>query len=619
MNAEKFVKFIEEHPVYSKLYFNVNGNCVELDGAKLTKQVVNNVIDAYAVETDAKLKFEEARSGIYVYAEEHQKQFDSKALVFFELEKNPSLSKLEWCEDTQSVYLAGKDVTNKLESYANKLCLLPNLKLCHMLNSDCQQYIVEYAKQTPYYLPKVKELADWAEDLELDSKGNVKSTANNGIIYFSNCSKYSGKFAFNEFTQRKTFDGHNITDADESMFRVDIERDLGIAQPQKVSDAITSVCVANAYHPFKEILESIYWDGTSRIENAFIKYLGVEDTPLNRTFSKKWWYGMVKRIYEPGCPMDSIIIICDPTQGTGKSKFFERLVSAFKTKDPSITYGFDSTITFEQNRDNIAKMNRSVIVLLDECASMLKAAPEQMKSFISNTQETVRLAYDKNPCDYLRHCVFAGTTNETSLLKDYTTDFERRFWLMPAKGQRRSSEWWKANLTDEMILQMWAEAYYLYKTQPNFNYNTLADVEENELREIQLGYKTSNNDDVLKEKILEMLDSTYDKVVFSDYDEFITTIRYHKCDPNECIDTTPEQMVLDAFIEQEGTSTSGKITLHKIDRLPMTWVKRYIQDELKITRNLPSNYIGRLIDWKIGHTKYQGDGKNREIIIRNND
>lgn len=616
MNIEKFNDFLSEHTLYNDIYYNINGGSVELKGNELRKKDYREIGAAYEKETEIKLKIEDVQSAVYVYAEKHKKEFDTESIVRSAIENDLIVSKLQYCEEKSSLFLDKKEVTTKIYDYAFRIMTKPEVIQAHPDSSYCEKLIIEYAKQHPYKEFNKESRQGWQALLKPGKNTFAANTANNAIIYFSSCDKYAGKFAFNEFTQRKTYDGHNINDSDESEFRVDIESDIEISQPQKISDGVTSVCIANSYHPFKRILENIYWDQVPRLETAFIKYLGVKDTPLYRSMTKKWFYGAIKRIYEPGCPMDSMIIIHDSTQGTGKSKFFERLVSAFRSVDSSITYGFDSTINFEPNRDNIAKMNRALIVLFDECAGMLKTAPEQMKSFISNTQETVRLAYDKNPCDYLRHCVFAGTTNETSLLKDYTTDFERRFWIMVAQGERHTSEWWQQNLPDSYILQIWAEAYHLYKTQPKYNYNTLSGNEENELKEIQQGFKTSNNDDVLMDMFSELLESTYEKSWYKDYTEMNKTLLYHKCEEITSISTTPEQTIIDTFIEANPTNTHTIIKPAKIDKIPVSWLKRFAKEEWKINRPISTNYLKALTGWKVQKTKYRGNGENKELLVR---
>ena len=57
-----------------------------------------------------------------------------------------------------------------------------------------------------------------------------------------------------------------------------------------------------------------------------------------------------------------------------------------------------------------------------------------------------------------RQCIIVGTTNsETGFLRDITGN--RRFWPIKVTGQSKRKSW---DITREEVLQMWAEAKYLY-------------------------------------------------------------------------------------------------------------------------------------------------------------
>ena len=81
--------------------------------------------------------------------------------------------------------------------------------------------------------------------------------------------------------------------------------------------------VSNVYHPVKEYLECLSWDGTKRLENLLVDYLGAEDTPTLGQSPEKHCCGQA-RIYEPGTKFDSILVLNGP-QGIGKSTLFARL------------------------------------------------------------------------------------------------------------------------------------------------------------------------------------------------------------------------------------------------------------------------------------------------------
>ena len=79
--------------------------------------------------------------------------------------------------------------------------------------------------------------------------------------------------------------------------------------------AVTSA--ERLYHPVRDYLESLVWDGVPRLDTLLIDYLGADDTPYVRAATRKTLTAGVARIYEPGVKFDSILVLNGP-QGIGK-------------------------------------------------------------------------------------------------------------------------------------------------------------------------------------------------------------------------------------------------------------------------------------------------------------
>ena len=61
---------------------------------------------------------------------------------------------------------------------------------------------------------------------------------------------------------------------------------------------------ANAFHPVRDYLNGLVWDGTPRVEALLIDYLGAADSPYTRTVTRMTLAAAVARIFEPGCKFD---------------------------------------------------------------------------------------------------------------------------------------------------------------------------------------------------------------------------------------------------------------------------------------------------------------------------
>ena len=203
------------------------------------------------------------------------------------------------------------------------------------------------------------------------------------------------------------------------------------------------------YHPVKEYLGSLKWDGTRRLDTLLIDYLGAEDTPYVRAVTRKTLVAAVARIYQPGIKFDSILVLNGP-QGIGKSTLFARLGGQWYSDSLSITDMKDKTAA--------EKLQGYWILELGELVGIKKMDVETVKSFISRTDDKYRQAYGVNVESHPRSCIIVGSTNsDGGFLRDITGN--RRFWPVQVTGCGKYHPW---ELTD--VDQIWAEAIERYNS-----------------------------------------------------------------------------------------------------------------------------------------------------------
>ncbi|HFE6057764.1 TPA: VapE domain-containing protein [Staphylococcus aureus] len=232
-------------------------------------------------------------------------------------------------------------------------------------------------------------------------------------------------------------------------------------------DAIISVAMQNAYHPVRDYLNKISWDGHKRLEKLFIKYLGVEDTEVNRTTTKKALTAGIARVMEPGCKFDYMLTLYGP-QGVGKSALLKKLGGAW----------FSDSLVSVTGKEAYEALQGVWLMEMAELAATRKAEVEAIKHFISKQVDRFRVAYGHYIEDFPRQCIFIGTTNKVDFLRDETGG--RRFWPMTVNPERVEVNWSK--LTKEEIDQIWAEAKYYYEQGEELFLNP--ELEE-EMRSIQ--------------------------------------------------------------------------------------------------------------------------------------
>lgn len=241
-------------------------------------------------------------------------------------------------------------------------------------------------------------------------------------------------------------------DADIACAKVYFEQVYGIWSPAKFKDALLAVVSAErVYHPIKEYIEPLAWDGVERIDTLLTDYLGAENTDYTRSVSRKTLCAAIARVYEPGVKFDSILVLNGP-QGIGKSTLFARLGGKWYSDSLSISDMKDKTAA--------EKLQGYWILELGELAGIKKVDVETVKSFITRTDDKFRQSYGIAVESHPRACVIVGSTNsESGFLRDITGN--RRFWPVLVKGGTAHSVF---EITPAIVDQIWAEAIERYKT-----------------------------------------------------------------------------------------------------------------------------------------------------------
>ena len=214
-----------------------------------------------------------------------------------------------------------------------------------------------------------------------------------------------------------------------------------------IKTSIYGISELNRYHPIKELIEAVQWDGVKRAETFFIDCLGVEDNELNKEVTRKWLLACITRLYEKGRKFDEMLILFGG-QGIGKSTTLERLaLDTFYTK-----------VTGKLSNETILQTSKTWLVELDELSTLLRTPSEEFKAWLSSRKDTTRVPYEAQPLDFERGFVVLGTTNNKKILKDNTGN--RRFWILDCNKDNIKTSIF--SLTEQDILQVWAEVRTWY-------------------------------------------------------------------------------------------------------------------------------------------------------------
>lgn len=313
---------------------------------------------------------------------------------------------------------------------------------------------------------------NWREKLQYTEKGTLcKSSMLNVNLSTQYDPMFMGLFAWNSFNKliyllrcpewdydRVQWKPRPLVDEDITSARSYMEF-IGMAPKQvDMQKAIVRVAKHAKFNPVTSSMDRLKWDGVPRLfggagsENKgwAATYLGADDSPATTSMAARWLISAVARSYDPGCKVDTMIILEGP-QGLRKSTALETLANAL---GPNL---FTDEISDPNSKDAGMQMQGVLIIEMSELANIGKSNVESIKAWISRKDDRFRPPYGMTVDDYPRSCVFAGTCNphdKIGYLKDQTGG--RRFWPIMCgpidiPALQRDAP------------QLWAEAIHLYR------------------------------------------------------------------------------------------------------------------------------------------------------------
>lgn len=144
----------------------------------------------------------------------------------------------------------------------------------------------------------------WKSQLDRYETGKIKNSLNNFKMILENDERFKGKIRLNEFTLRtmiKTKNGYkNIDDNIITNMLFLIEKDYdGINKRDLIEKVIDTVGEDNKFHPIRDYLNGLQWDGQKRLKSAFADYFGCEASEYNEYCLRTFLNGAIARVLHP--------------------------------------------------------------------------------------------------------------------------------------------------------------------------------------------------------------------------------------------------------------------------------------------------------------------------------
>jgi predicted P-loop ATPase len=298
--------------------------------------------------------------------------------------------------------------------------------------------------------------ATWRDGLLLNLNGTVKPVLANAITALRGAPEWAGVLAYNEFAH------FTVLQRPAPWMKPDVEvpsdwtpnhdtlttewlHHQGIFVSVDVTgQAVEAVARERLFHPVRAYLKELTWDGKHRLESWLPDYLGVDPSPYAAAVGSRWMISAVARVFEPGCKADCCLIL-EGEQGIRKSTALRVLAQPW----------FTDEIADIGSKDAALQTRGVWVIEIAELDSMSRSDIGKIKAFMSRMTDRFRPPYGKRPIDSPRQCVFAGSVNHGTYLRDETGG--RRFW--PVKCEAPVID---VDALADVRDQLWAEATYLY-------------------------------------------------------------------------------------------------------------------------------------------------------------
>ena len=317
--------------------------------------------------------------------------------------------------------------------------------------------------QTGSMIPS-KSIEEVKAMLDTTEKGGVRNSIKNCLTVFQHDPLLSGAIAYNLLTDRTDvikplgYDrspSASMTDTYMKYIRLYLEENYGLTSEKKIMDAADLAAHQNSYHPVRDYLNSLTWDGTERIRYCLHHFLGAEADEYTFQALRLFLLGAIHRAFRPGCKFEVMLCLVGG-QGAGKSTFFRLLAG----KDE----WFSDDLRKLDDENVYRKLQGHWIIEMSEMIATANAKSiEEIKSFLSRQKEVYKIPYETHPADRLRQCVFGGTSNAMDFLP-LDRSGNRRFLpvqVCPEQAEVHILEDEAASRT--YLQQVWAEAMTIYR------------------------------------------------------------------------------------------------------------------------------------------------------------
>ena len=164
--------------------------------------------------------------------------------------------------------------------------------------------------------PELCTVEQVRSSLEQTEKGKVSNAAANYKRVFQLDPLLKGAIRKNLLTERVDIvkplgwyrDSPTLTDVDIKYLLLYFEENYGLTIEKKIQDAVMVIANENRYHPVRDFLNALQWDGIERIRYCLHRFLGADADDYTCEAMRLFLLGAISRAFRPGCKFE--IMLC---------------------------------------------------------------------------------------------------------------------------------------------------------------------------------------------------------------------------------------------------------------------------------------------------------------------
>lgn len=265
----------------------------------------------------------------------------------------------------------------------------------------------------------------WWEILITNKRGDPADCRENVMLVLTHHPVWEGGLGFNQFAGRTESLRRTPWGTGPGEWTTADDRELGLWLAQgcdllvrseaSISAGVEMAAMRAPFHPVRQYLDGLRWDGTDRLSYWLNECLGVEDSEYVRLAGSFFIRSMCARVWKPGAQVDHMLVL-EGGQGEGKSSALRVLAGQW----------FSDTQFRLGDKDALLQLEDVWLYEVSELDAFSRADTTAVKQFLTTLNDKFRGVYERRTSRRPRQVVMGGTTNQDEYLRDQTGN--RRFW-----------------------------------------------------------------------------------------------------------------------------------------------------------------------------------------------